>query len=165
MPCPKLTVAEMGLRPKMIPPCRHSPSVRGAPLSRSFKPKTPTLKWMLNKCCRQNPFRSQGPRPAGSCWCHHSCGHTVCATSTSPGWTQGQCHLRQREGCLGRPPSPSGTLKFSHPEISPQLLLPSDSSGLPHSSPLIYGPKMKHSVSPNGPSLQPSLIFLEESLA
>lgn len=48
MPCPKLTVAEMGLRPRMVQPCSRSPqtspSVQGPPSSRSFKPKTPTTK-------------------------------------------------------------------------------------------------------------------------
>lgn len=115
-----------------------TPSVQGPTSPSSFKPKTPTNKGMLRKCCRQNSFRSRALRPPGICRCPHRCGHS--------GWTQGQCHLRQSGGWLcplqvSVAPSNFPTpVASSHPEITPELLSPPESSGLPLSSLLICVP-------------------------
>lgn len=145
------TVAEMGLEPSSP---QTPPSVQGPTSPSSFKPKTPTNKGMLSKCCRQLvpimcPTATRNlPSQLGALW-----------MDTGPVPPQAEW------GLVLPPPSLSGTLKFSHPvasshpEITPQLLLPSDSSGLPLSNLLICVPKIKCPVSPHGPSWSPAQSF------
>lgn len=118
MLCPQHAVAQPGLKPRTVQPCSFSSGLTIPP--GSSKPKAPTntgCRWIY----RQNHQIMQPP------WAH-------------PSWVDAGPALPLAEWRLSLPlPGPRGTLAFSHPHC----LLPSGSSGLSLSHPLICVPKIK----------------------
>lgn len=111
---------------------------------------------------RQGPVSPKHP-PTPSCGgIYRQNDQTTQPPWAHPSWVDTGPALPLAEWRLSLPlPGPRGMLAFSHLH----RLLPSGSSGLSHSHPLICVPKIKHPTSPDDPSLKSGPIFLEGSLA